>query len=66
MKKGLKIFNSLGVISVLVILAMILTTITGSASAERDPGLLHQSLVHSHLVVTRGRPDMPHAHVSRP
>ena len=57
MKKRLKIFNSLGVISLLVILAMVLTTITGSASAERDPRLLDQSLIQSHLVVPHFRPD---------
>jgi hypothetical protein len=62
MKKRLKIFNSLGVISLLVILAMVLTTVTGSASAERDPGLLHQSLIQSHLFLPDVRPETPASH----
>lgn len=49
--KCLKVFNSLGVISVLVLIAMVLTTVTGSASVERDPQVRTQSLVQSHLVV---------------
>jgi hypothetical protein len=49
--KCLKVFNSLGVISVLVLIAMVLTTVTGSASVERDPQFRTQSLVQSHLVV---------------
>ncbi len=48
--KCLKIFNSLGVISVLILVAMVLTTVAGSASVERDPQFRTQSLVHSHLV----------------
>ena len=62
MKKRLKIFNSLGVISLLVILAMVLTTITGSASAERDSRLLDQSLIQSHLFLPGFRPDTPDTH----
>lgn len=34
--KGLRLFNSLAAISILVLLAMVLTTITGSASTARD------------------------------
>lgn len=52
--KCLKLFNSLGVISVLVLIAMVLTTVTGSASVERDPQFLTQSLVQSHLVDPAG------------
>ena len=48
--KCLKIFNSLGAISVLVLIAMVLTTVSGSASVERDPQFRTQSLVQSHLV----------------
>jgi hypothetical protein len=33
---------------------MVLTTVTGSASVERDPQLLTQSLVQSHLVDPAG------------
>jgi len=62
MKKRLKIFNSLGVISLLVILAMVLTTVTGSASAERDFRLLDQSIIQSHLVLPGVRPDTPDTH----
>jgi len=52
--KCLKLFNSLGVISVLILIAMVLTTVTGSASVERDPQFLTQSLVQSHLVDPAG------------
>lgn len=52
--KRLKIFNSLGVISVLILIAMVLTTVTGSASVERDPQFRAQSLVQSHLVDPAG------------
>jgi hypothetical protein len=48
--KCLKLFNSLGVISVLILIAMVLTTVSGSASVERDPQFRAQSLVQSHLV----------------
>jgi hypothetical protein len=33
---------------------MVLTTVTGSASVERDPQFLTQSLVQSHLVDPAG------------
>jgi hypothetical protein len=35
--KGLRIFNSLAAISILVLIAMVLTTLSGSASPARDP-----------------------------
>lgn len=52
--KCLKLFNSLGVISVLILIAMVLTTVTGSASVERDTQFRAQSLVYSHLVDPAG------------
>ena len=45
----LKLLNSIGVISVLVVIAMVLTTLTGSAAGEPDPQLRQQSLIQSHL-----------------
>jgi hypothetical protein len=45
-------FNSLGVISLLVMVAMVLTTITGSASTEHDARIRQQSLIQSHLLAT--------------
>ena len=45
----LKLFNSIGVISVLVMLAMVLTMLTGSAAGESNPQLQQQSLIQSHL-----------------
>ena len=57
--KRFKIFNSLGVITVLVLVAMVLTTITGSASTERDLNIRQQSLVQSHLGILDGQPDLP-------
>ena len=49
--KCLKLFNSIGVISVLVVVAMVLTTLAGSAAGEPDPQLRQQSLIQSHLMV---------------
>ena len=46
-----KLFNSIGVISVLVVVAMVLTTLTGSAAGEPDPQIRQQSLIQSHLMV---------------
>lgn len=46
----LKLFNSIGVISVLVVVAMVLTTLTGSAAGEPDPQLRQHSLIQSHLM----------------
>jgi hypothetical protein len=57
--KRFKIFNSLGVITILVLVAMVLTTITGSASTERDLHIRQQSLVQSHLYSLDGQPDLP-------
>lgn len=48
--KRFRIFNSLGVISLLVMVAMVLTTITGSASTEQDAQIRQQSLIQSHLL----------------
>ena len=47
----LKLFNSIGVISVLVVVAMVLTTLTGSAAGEADPQIRQHSLIQSHLMV---------------
>jgi hypothetical protein len=55
--KQFRIFNSLGVISLLVLIAVVLTTITGSASAKRDLDVRTQSLIHSHLSVPAEQPD---------
>jgi hypothetical protein len=49
--KLFRLFNSLVVISLLVIIAMVLTTISGSASTEHDVQIRQQSLTHSHLSV---------------
>jgi hypothetical protein len=54
--KRLKIFNSIAVISLLVFAAMILTTLTDPASAERDPLDSQHSRVQSHL----GPADLQH------
>jgi hypothetical protein len=48
--KRFRIFNSLGVISLLVLVAMVLTTITGSASTWHDEQIRQQSLIQSHLL----------------
>ena len=50
MAKRFRIFNSLGVISLLVMVAMVLTTITGSASTGREAQIRQQSLIQSHLL----------------
>ncbi|NNJ95317.1 MAG: hypothetical protein HKP57_11270 [Halobacteria archaeon] len=50
MAKRFRIFNSLGVISLLVMVAMVLTTITGSASTGHDAQIRQQSLIQSHLL----------------
>lgn len=50
MAKRFRMFNSLGVISLLVMVAMVLTTITGSASTEHAAQIRQQSLIQSHLL----------------
>lgn len=54
------IFDSLSMISLLILVAMVLTMITGSGAAERDPALRQQSLFQSHLADPQPGPVVPH------
>ena len=61
LKKVFKLFNSLVVISLVIMVAMVLTTISSSASTQRDAQLRLQSLSQSHLLI----PSVPTQYTTR-
>jgi hypothetical protein len=55
----LRAINSLEFIAIVVILAMLLTTLTSSAQAERDEHVRQESLNYSHLLTVDRTPPSP-------
>ncbi len=61
----LRAINSLEFIGIVVLLAMVLTTLASSIQAERDEHLRRESLNYSHLVTVDRTPPSPLRGASR-